>query len=104
MEQFFWYFIILLSIWLVNKKPPLKPYKPEYSTCLISLYKQYARREDLKSTAYLPTGFRIPVVYPPNTIMWLIDVKEVDRERWLKVTGKTTAGYECVGWINANLL
>jgi hypothetical protein len=99
-----WHAIILLSIWLVNKKPPPKPQKPLASSCLISQYAQYARAADLQSTAYLPTGYRYPVVYPPNTIMWLMEVRYRDGERWLKVSANTTAGYECVGWIKASLL
>jgi hypothetical protein len=104
MEQVLYYFIILLSIWLVKKKPLPKPQKLFYSSCLISQYTQYARAADLESTAYLPTGYRIPVVYPPKTIMWLMEVRDVDGKRWLKVSANTTAGYECVGWIKASLL
>jgi hypothetical protein len=68
------------------------------------MYQQFARASDLESIAYLPTGFKDPVIFPPHTIMYLMEVKEKDRKIWLKVCAKTTRGYEYIGWIRQNNL
>lgn len=100
MLQIIWYIIIGLSIWFLNRKPPVPPKQedPFCSRCVVSAYEQLGRAADFESLAYMPTGFRVPVIFPPHTIMWLIKVREVDGEIWLKVCGETPSGYG-IGWI-----
>ncbi len=96
----FWYIIICLSIWFLIKKPPSLPKQENqfYSRCVISAYEHLCRASDLELIAYMPTGFRVPVIFPPNTVMFLMEVREVDGETWLKVCGETPSGYG-IGWI-----
>jgi hypothetical protein len=68
------------------------------------MYEQLARASDLKSVAYLPTGYQIPVIFPPHTILYLMEVRNEKGEIWLKVCGMTTAGYEYIGWIKRSNL
>jgi hypothetical protein len=98
MFQIFWYIIICLSIWFLYKKPPVPPKQEDqfYSRCLISAYEQLGRAANFESLAYMPTGFRVPVIFPPHTIMWLMEVREVDGETWLKVCKENGYG---IGWI-----
>ena len=98
MFQILWYIIICLSIWFLNRKPPIPPKQEDRfcSRCVISAYEQLARASDLESLAYMPTGFRVPVIFPPNTIMYLMEVREMDGEIWLKVCEEK--GYR-IGWI-----
>ena len=98
MIQIFWYIIICFSIWFLNRKPQstLKQEERLWSRCLISKYQQLGRAADLESVAYMPTGFKVPVIFPPHTIMYLMEVREVDGEIWLKVCKEKGYG---IGWI-----
>lgn len=107
MYQIFWYFIIYLCICFVSRKPSSPPKQAEewfHTKCVISVYMQIARACDLETDAYLPTGFKKQVIYPPHTILYLMAVCDEKGELWLKVCGMTTAGYEYVGWIRRNNL
>jgi len=64
----------------------------------------FARSSNLETDAFLPTGYRDPVNFPPHTILYLMEVQDVKGELWLKVCCMTTAGYEYVGWIRRNNL
>ena len=103
MFQIFWYIIICLSIWFLNKKPLVPPKQEDRfcSSCVISAYPQFGRTSDLESIAYMPTGFRVPVIFPPHTIMYLMEVRKVDGETWLKVCKETEYG---IGWIRQSNL
>ena len=95
-----WYLLILASICLLLNKPKEQRGLPDrfFTTCVRSEYQHIAYTEDLE-TAYLPTGHRKPVIYPPGVVMYVMAVKEIEGEVFLKVSAQTTAGYECVGWI-----
>ena len=103
MYQLFWYIIICLSLWFLNRKPPVPPKQEDRfcSRCVISTYEQLGRAADFKSLAYMPTGFRVPVIFPPNTVMLLMEVREVDGENWLKVCKEKEYG---IGWIRQSNL
>ena len=100
-----WYLLILASLCLliINPKHPPQSAKEDrfLSKCVFSAYKQFARTVELE-IAFLPTGFRLPVIFPPNVVMYVMDEKVIKGEVWLKVSAQTTAGYECVGWIRQN--
>jgi len=107
MWQIIWYLIICLSIFFVSKKPSSPPKQAEdrfYTKCVFSTYMLFARASDLKSDAFLPTGYRDPVIIPPHTILYLMEVRNEKGEIWLKVCGLTTAGYEYIGWIKRSNL
>jgi len=107
MDGVFWYILICFCICFVFKKPSSPPKQAEErfcTKCVISVYRQIARAYDLESDAYLPTGYKMQVIFPAHTILYLMEVRNEEKEVWLKVCGMTTAGYEYVGWIKRSTL